>query len=230
MDRGYCSYGFLNFLNKNKINYVCRFRNNCSDFKQIKNKVRVIEFVNTFHETVTNIYTDTHLINNNKFKNVVVEIKDEYKLVTNLSSTTYDDKKIKDLYHERWDIEVFFKILKKNFNFENLRYTNNDNKENYYYLHNVKILICCIISKIFEKTYNVVNNVKTEGTINKRKFKNKRKVKVKPVLSKKNKKNKKNKNEKIVNIDIADNEQIIIKKDDDVVALNEQKLKDSKKQ
>ena len=29
MVRAYCSYKFLNFLNNRKINFVCRFRNNC---------------------------------------------------------------------------------------------------------------------------------------------------------------------------------------------------------
>lgn len=220
MDRGYCSYNFLKFLSKKKIYYICRFRNNCSDFDKINKNVRVIEFTNTYYETIKNEHTETHLINNKKFKDIVVEFKDEYKLVTNLPINTYNDQKIKVLYHERWDIEVFFKILKKNFNFENLRYTNNDEKHNNYYTHNVKILICCILSKILERTYKKVNNIKSEGTKTKRKFKKIKKEKVKPYNPKKKIK-KKNKNEKIINIDITNNKDIVIK--NNITTTNEQK-------
>ena len=42
----------------------------------------------------------------------------EYTLVTNLSIETYDDNKVKELYKQRWSVELFFKLLKYNFKFE----------------------------------------------------------------------------------------------------------------
>lgn len=107
LDRAYCSYKFIDFLNKKNINYVCRFRNNCKKLNEIKNK-RIIKFTNYSYETVNNKKIDYHLIKNKKFESVVIEIKEEYTLITNLKNNEYNDEKIKNIYHKRWDIEVFF--------------------------------------------------------------------------------------------------------------------------
>ena len=47
-------------------------------------------------------------------------------LVTNLSIETYDDNKVKELYKQRWSVELFFKLLKYNFKFEHLKEHNAD--------------------------------------------------------------------------------------------------------
>ena len=218
LDRAYCSYDFIDFLNKNKLNYVCRFRNVCKNFDDIKNGgSRVIEFNNLLHETVKNDNQDSYTINNKKFESVVLEIKNNYKLVSNLDNT-YSDNNIKEFYEKRWDIEVFFKLIKTNFNFENITYTTNEEENNRYYIHNIKILICCMISKILEKTYKSVNNIKDIGTITKRKFKKEKKEKKKPESKKKNKKNKTKKKEtKVINVDISNNKNIVLKKEKNVI-------------
>jgi hypothetical protein len=227
LDRAYCSYKFIDLLNKNKLNYVCRFRNTCKNFDKIKTKgTRVIEFNNLLHETVKNDKQDTYTINNKKFESVVLEIENDYILVSNLDNT-YSDNNIKEIYEKRWDIEVFFKLIKTNFNFENLTYTTNEEENNRYYIHNIKILICCIISKILEKTYKNVNNIKDTGTITKRKFKKEKKEKKKPETKKKKKKPKKKEESKVINVDISNNENVVLKKEKEVI--DTKNKKDNKK-
>jgi hypothetical protein len=204
LDRAYCSYNFINFLNKKKVNFVCRFRNNCSNFKKIKKNVRIIEFANTTYESVENNNINNYLFNNKKFESVQIKIKDEYKLITNLTKDLYDDEKIKDLYHKRWDVEVFFKIIKYNFKFENIKITSNKQLNNPYNIHNIKILIICILSKLFEKTYQQIYNINLEGKIKKRKFKNKKNKSQVVPYQKKEKNNKKD--ETIIkNVDVTNN-------------------------
>jgi hypothetical protein len=222
LDRAYCSYNFINLLNKKQINFVCRFRNNCKNFNQIGKVNRIINFSNESNEIIINNNVETNLINNKKFSSVEIKIINDYKLITNLSRELYNDDAIKDLYHKRWDIEVFFKILKQNFKFSDLRITNNEQINNPYNIHNTKILIICMLSKIFDKTYEVVNNVKLIGEIQKRKFKNK-KIKNNELPNKKKEKKKKKKDETekiIINVDILNNKKICIKKEDDVCIHN----------
>jgi len=210
LDRAYCSYDFINFLNKKNINFVCRFKNNCSNFQKITKDNRVINFTNYFYETVYNKDIDIHLINNKKFKSVNIKIKDEYNLITNLKKELYNDENIKDLYHKRWDVEVFFKILKYNFNFENIRITNINQINNPYNIHNIKILIIFALSTLFEKAHQHINNINLESNIKKRKYKNKKtKSSVLPYQKKEKKKTKKDKTE-IINMDITNNKKIIL--------------------
>ncbi len=217
LDRAYCSYNFINFLNKKNINFVCRFRNNCSNFEKITKNNRVINFTNYFNETVNNKDIDNHLINNKKFQSVNIKLKDEYNLITNLKRDLYKDEDIKDLYHKRWDVEVFFKIVKYNFNFENIRITNTNQINNPYNIHNIKILIICILSKLFEKAHQQINNIKLEGDIKKRKYKNKKnKSTVLPYKKKEKKKTKKDKTV-IINVNIINNKKIILENSKDKI-------------
>jgi len=66
LDRAYCSYKFINLLNKKNINFVCRFRNNCKNFENCKNN-RIIKFTNLSYENVENNNIENHLIDNKKF-------------------------------------------------------------------------------------------------------------------------------------------------------------------
>jgi hypothetical protein len=227
LDRAYCSYSFIDFLNKNNIGFVCRFKNNCK-FDRPHNKNRIIEFVTKTKEEIINKDIDTHLINNKKFNKVTIEIKDQYKLITNLDKDQYDNNNIIDIYHKRWDIEVFFKNVKNDFKFENLRISNLDRDDKMYYIHNIKILIVLLLSKIIEKTHMKINNIPTEGTITKRKYTNKKeKNNVVPYTKKEKKeKNKKKINKKPINVNIDNNEQVNLLKDDKENDLPSEKNKD----
>ena len=92
-----------------------------------------------------------YFINDAKINKVNYQINEEYTLITNLNKDNYNDDKVKDIYHKRWDVEVFFKILKSNFKFENQKITTVDQKNNIYNIHNIKLLIVFLFSKIIEK-------------------------------------------------------------------------------
>lgn len=104
-------------------------------------------------------------------------MKYEYTLLTNLKIDNYDDNHIKKLYKERWDVEIFFKLLKYNFKFSNLtEHNDNKNSEAYAKLYYVNMTVI-FLSKIIEKTYFYNNWINTEVTREKNnkivKYKNK---------------------------------------------------------
>jgi len=227
LDRAYCSYHFIDFCFKNQIKYVVRFRNNCIDVSKKKN--RMIKFDEAVKDVVQNDNIDKHLINNKKFSSVTLKTKNEYTLITNLDINDYNDEKIKEIYHQRWNIEVFFKIIKHNFKFSDIKITslkqNNDN----YSIHNIKILIIYLLGKIMEKVHLHVNKIKLHGIIKKRIFKNKT-IKNNNVIKKEKKITKKQQNElnniPIINTDITDNKKIIIE-DEKQTSINKNNNKNS---
>lgn len=120
----------------------------------------------------TNIkYITDHEKYNLIFKNALISINHEYTLLTNLSIDNYNDEKIKELYKQRWNIEIFFKLLKYNFKFEHLvEHNKNLDYEQYKKLYLVNLTII-YLSKIIEKTYFYNNNIKKNFTkYDKKKF------------------------------------------------------------
>ena len=115
LDRAYCSYKFVSFCYLNKIKYVIRFRNNCIN---IPKNNRIIKFNQSTYETVKNNDIDKQLIDNKKFSSVSLKIINEYTLITNLDLKDYNNDKIKEIYNSRWNVEVFFKIIKIVLNFQ----------------------------------------------------------------------------------------------------------------
>lgn len=209
-DRGYCSYDLINLFNKYKIKYVIRFRNNCKNFNKIKKKdYRMITKVIKYTEQIDNVYIDNYLIDNKKFKNVSFEYTDEYKILTNLDDS-YTDDDILELYYKRWNVEIFFKIIKNNYKFEDLRITNNNGNDILYKKHNIKILIVYLINSIIYKAHSLINNVKEEGTIIKRTFKNKKIKNNNMNNKKKTLKCKNKKEENVINVSLKDNPNILI--------------------
>jgi len=142
LDRAYCSYEFLTFLNSHKIKYVIRFRNNC---KKIPKGERVIKFINHTTETIPNDDIENKTINGKKFKSITLKTVNKYILVTNIKKNDFDDDKIKDFYNKRWNIEVFFKIIKSNFKLGDLRITSIIQSDKFYIIHNLKILIIMLL-------------------------------------------------------------------------------------
>ena len=132
----------INFLNNRKINFVCRFRNNCKKFNELDISNRIIKLSNQTKDSI--LLNGDYFINDAKINKVNYQINEEYTLITNLNKDNYNDDKVKDIYHKRWDVEVFFQILKSNFKFEN-------QKNNIYNIHNIKLLIVFLFSKIIEK-------------------------------------------------------------------------------
>jgi len=180
LDRFYCSYDFINFLSKENYKFIVRFRNNCKNFDKVSD-VRILKYFDE-HENIVSYEKYNNYINgknkkgkhikiNKKvstqpkvkiFKNACIKMKYEYTLVSNLKKEDYSDDKIKELYKERWNIELFFKLIKYNFKFEHLTEHNKQkNNEDYKKLYFVNLTIV-YLSKIIEKTHFYNNNVKKE--------------------------------------------------------------------
>ena len=111
LDRAYCSYKFINFLNNRKINFVCRFRNNCKKFNELDASNRIIKLSNQTKDSI--LLNGDYFINDAKINKVNYQINEEYTLITNLNKDNYNDDKVKDIYHKRWDVEVFLVNFKK---------------------------------------------------------------------------------------------------------------------
>lgn len=98
-DKGYIDQSFFDYMIKHNIKFVCRLRDNMNIVSS--------EFVD---KTVTYC--------NNQIRVIKYTINDKnYYLGTNL----FDNKKytvltLKQLYHDRWSIEEYFKYVKKHFN------------------------------------------------------------------------------------------------------------------
>ena len=136
-------------IKKQKINTKKQNRNKKNNTKSKKENIKINTEV-----------TKEDKIN---FKTADIIMKYDYILVTNLNLLNYDENCIKKLYKQRWDVEIFFKLLKYNFKFEHLLEHKNDDKEckeayNKIYLVNMTIIY---LAKIIEKTNFYNNNINT---------------------------------------------------------------------
>jgi len=152
LDRAYGSYKLMNFLQEKNIKFVIRIKNN---FKCIKDGN-----INTYNDNFRlinynyNVSSSKKLENKKKAKielyNITVNIN--CNVITNLDLNLYTDDQIKDIYNSRWKVEEFFKLIKSNFNFANLKEHNHNaeitHKKSYY-----SLLIICNLQRIIEKIF-----------------------------------------------------------------------------
>ena len=187
LDRAYYSYELINFLDLHNFNYVIRIKNNCSLIKNkelIKTKINKYQNIRIIKDTIDLIKKDDKN-NNIKLKQTV-----ECNIITNLDINKYNDEAIKKVYLSRWSIEVFFKLLKSNFKFSNLKEHNKKNTINEYNKLYYSILTIIYISHMVDKindkyNYNIdiINNKNNKNNKNDKNNKN----------NKNDKKSKKNK-------------------------------------
>jgi len=162
-DRGYFSYEFLNFLINNNLKFIIRVKGqgtnlnplniikknvpNYNKIMNIKDKIRIIKYENVI----------TKLIFSGKSKKKIekhkIKIKNDCVLVTNiLNKIEYNDNQILEYYKSRWDIEVFFKYIKYNFNCSAVQHQKEkykkDSKKTY-----LCDLIITFIAKLVERYY-----------------------------------------------------------------------------
>ena len=164
-DRAYFSYDLINYLDKNNYNYVIRVKKSSLYLKKDNNKINKIKkqinnknvrFVNYEHKYIF------EKINKNNIK-IKLEKTTKCDLITNLNINDYDDIMIKNIYKNRWSIEVFFKILKLNFKFTNMNYHNVNSKTQYekqYFIILIQYYIIRIIENIYLKNLNDLNKHK----------------------------------------------------------------------
>jgi hypothetical protein len=170
LDRAYCSYKLMDFLESKCIKFVVRIKNN---FKCIKND-NISEHNNNFRLVNYNYNTETikELKNKNtgnyEIYNVITNVN--CNVITNLDPNLFDTVKIREIYNSRWKVEEFFKLIKSNFNFSNLKNHHIDSKichQKSYYVIQIVCLINQIIENIITDHLNKHNNEKYNVKINK---------------------------------------------------------------
>jgi len=141
-DRAYFKYDYIKFLMDNKLNFIIRIKENSqlkTDIKNTNKKKDTIDYIkNNCRLIEYNIEHIKKVIDkdNNERK---LQCTNKYTLITNLSKDNkeFTDDNIKNIYKNRWYIEIFFKHLKNNFNFEHVK----EKKEIQY----KKIIYCSLI-------------------------------------------------------------------------------------
>ena len=146
MDRAYFSYDLFEFLNNKNIKFVIRVKNNCVHLKKnksiiSKNKCKYIRFI-SYDTKITSIIKDKK----NNDRTVTRDLS--CNIATNLNQT-YNEDTIKNIYKSRWDVEVFFKLIKSNFKFSYLTEHNTQTRICYLKKY-IVILINCTLERIFE--------------------------------------------------------------------------------
>jgi len=185
-DRLYFNYKLINFLHTNNLKYIIRIKgtgknldvntplnkylSNLNLIENIRKNIRIVKCKNSYKKRV-NVSKSKRII-----KEAEIEIKNDCFLVTNLiNMEEYTDDILLDYYNSRWDIEVFFKLMKYNFKFQNM---NEKNEIQYKKLYICELVIV-YITKILENYYwknnkknNIIkkrngNNVTCEENVNK---------------------------------------------------------------
>ena len=151
LDRAYFTYDFIEFLVDNNIKFVIRVKgngNNLDEMFEIKKNtpktkkeqylklrkiVKIVNYKGTLKKTINvkgNIYPNKTKNKNKKKTNkkctkkdepttYVFETKNDYVFVTNLLEHTDDE--IKKIYDSRWEVELYFKLIKNNFNIKTFK-------------------------------------------------------------------------------------------------------------
>ena len=171
LDRAYYSFELINFLDTHNFNYVIRIKNNCTlikNYELTKNKITKHQNIRiiTYKDTIDIIKKDEN------DKNIKLKRTIECNVITNLNKENYNDLEIKKIYLSRWSIEVFFKLLKSNFKFSNLKEHNKTKTINEYNKLYYSILIIIYISSMIEKINDKYNKSINKKEVNKKKKNN----------------------------------------------------------
>lgn len=184
-DRLYFCYGLIDFLILNGLKYVIRVKGegkyidpdnvlpkstpNYNIIKKIRKTCRLIKSEDKID--TSNVIVGKNR-KNKEIKNITVKVK-RY-IITNLDET-YSDDEILNIYKSRWNIEVFFKLIKNNFKFQNIITDDIDKTQKMYYCELIITLIC----KLIEHYYWQINQPPKEEIIERKKDKKGKDVTVK---------------------------------------------------
>lgn len=171
-DALYFCYDFMIFLNDLNLKFIICVR---GDAQNLKNPIKLdkcplktknlISSVKKFIRIVDGSYeTNSNVIDNSRGLEYFICEHHKHLLITNLNKS-FSDEQILKLYTYRWNIETFFKLIKYNFKFQNLKEKENDSLQNYLKLYICELIIV-ILSKIFQCIYlggtsknaSVINN------------------------------------------------------------------------
>lgn len=148
-DRAYHSSNFFDFLDEHNIKFIIRCRNNI----KLNDRLNNYNIVSKEFKKTVGIPEEKKQKNKTDEKLKLV-INSTVKLITNIKDNESDDY-LFNLYNSRWDIEVFFKILKTNFKFSK---NTEINKESIAKNHVCELIIMYIVAIL--KKYILANNTK----------------------------------------------------------------------
>jgi hypothetical protein len=160
-DRLYFTYEFMNFLDSQNIKFIVRAKgkaDNLDDMcdlkkstkhydiiKELRKKIRIVKCFNTYDKIVFSSKSK-------KITNKIYHLKvvNDCVIITNLlDKSKFSDSDILDLYRKRWEIEIFFKFLKKNFKVQFI----NESDVRQYQRSFICEMILVYILKIFQYYY-----------------------------------------------------------------------------
>jgi hypothetical protein len=170
-DRLYFNYELLYFLKTNNFRYIIRAKGYASNLNpdnylkkgiakydiinELRNNIRIVKCKSSYDKT---IYASNSKKN---VKELIFKAKNDCILITNLTNKCmYSDRHLLNIYKSRWDIEVYFKLVKSNFKFQNLTEKKTIQYKKLYLCE----LIITYIMKIIEFSY-----LKEKKLINKKK-------------------------------------------------------------
>jgi hypothetical protein len=180
-DRFYFSYDFFNFLNEHNIQYIIRCKGEAKNLdknnKLKKNKqTDFLEKIrkNTIIINYTNPIVKILKLRKNKKnekKTITLKVLNDCVLITNIKD--FNTEKLLEIYRKRWNIEVFFKILKNNFK---VQHTLEKDKTQIKKIYSFALIVMNLVT-VLEKHYFLLNP--TKDTIIKKKTNNTKKCTIK---------------------------------------------------
>ena len=148
-DRAYMHYELFRKLDNMSMKYVIRLKDNSLIGKKKSKNNDILTYLNENARVIDYEFEQIKNLPSRNNKLHTVKIKTKCKLLTNLiDSNKYSDEIIRDIYKRRWDIEVFFKLLKSNFKFRTSTERNPVNYAKQYFSE----LIILYISKMLIRT------------------------------------------------------------------------------
>ena len=159
-DRLYFNYELLTFLNDNNLKYIIRVKgdgSNVDNTLPLKKHTPKYDIINNLRETsrlvkCKKIFKKTVYAGKSKrsFRKAILTFKNDCVLITNLKDNNkYTDSLLLNYYRSRWDIEVYFKLIKYNFKFQ---YINTKDIQSYKKMYICELIISYIL-KLIENYY-----------------------------------------------------------------------------
>jgi len=169
-DRLYFNYELLKFFIDNKLKFIVRIKGSGDNLdinkplkkstpkydtiQKIRSKIRIVKCDKSYPLSVATSKKKMKIDTDN------VYLRSDCMIVTNLTNDKiYTDELLLDYYNKRWDIEVFFKLIKNNFKFQGLTEKSEDNNLKMYYCDLIMTLLMKAIN-MYYIDYNKKNNNK----------------------------------------------------------------------
>lgn len=167
-DRIYFEYSLIDFFLDNNLRFIIRIKGPGKNIdpmcplKKRTSKYAIIDRIRSKLRVVNckRSYIKKVLTSKRKMKREVknIAVRSDCMLVTNLiDKRTYSNKTLLDFYKKRWDIEIFFKLLKSNFKFQHLDEISDINYQKLYYCELIMIFILKAVEKYYWKDMIPIN-------------------------------------------------------------------------